>query len=125
MQLTFNNIVVVIPPLYVTNLFQVCNLNIFGPFKSHLQTLWLNRCHDYQEFIMRLCISVMRQATIPINIHARFLGRALREIENEQGNMVASFVMENIQVAIKKVSNEGILVIEAPTRITIQYATEP
>lgn len=39
--------------------------------------------------------------------------------------MVASFVMENIQVAIKKVSNEGILVIEAPTRITIQYATEP
>ncbi|KAA6377544.1 MAG: hypothetical protein EZS28_026928, partial [Streblomastix strix] len=107
------------------HLLQALDLCVFGPYKLHLQRLRVNHSHDSQEFIVGLCISAMRQATTPINIRAGFLAGALRETENAAGYMVAQYVPESIKTAILKAKDEGIMAVEAPTRVTNIRAQDP
>ncbi|KAA6355116.1 MAG: hypothetical protein EZS28_049357, partial [Streblomastix strix] len=123
--LAVNNIIVITPPPHATHLLQAADLGIFGPFKTHMQTLRCNHVHDSQEFLIGIALSAMRQATTAINVRAGFLAGALKEIENNKGNLVAQFVQESIEAAIKTAEDDGILLKEAPTRITNFRAPDP
>ncbi|KAA6383305.1 MAG: hypothetical protein EZS28_021165, partial [Streblomastix strix] len=123
--LATNNILVITPPPHATHLLQACDLGIFGPFKSHMQTLRRNHCHDSQEFLIGLSISALRQATTPVNIRGGFLGGCLRETENVAGRMVAEYVPESLAAAIKTANEEGVLMKESPTRETQKRASAP
>ncbi|KAA6404280.1 MAG: hypothetical protein EZS28_000189 [Streblomastix strix] len=99
--LATNNILVIKPPPHATHHLQPCDLGIQGPFKSHMQTLRRNYCHDSQEFLIGLSVSALRQAITPVNILGGFLSGRLRETENVAGRMVAEYVPQSQTVADK------------------------